>query len=90
MYLLQPLKSKRFLLAYKIKQRVDIKRIYEKIGLLPRIIIAIILGVVIGSTTPEWTVRMLATFNGISGNFLGFAIPLIIIEFIAPGIGEIA
>ncbi|MGE6204848.1 dicarboxylate/amino acid:cation symporter [Guptibacillus hwajinpoensis] len=61
----------------------------KKIGLLPRILIAIALGIVIGAYFPEWTVRLFATFNGIFGNFLGFAIPLIIIGFIAPGIGEI-
>ncbi len=61
----------------------------KKIGLLPRILIAITLGIVIGAYFPDWVVRFFATFNGIFGNFLGFAIPLIIIGFIAPGIGEI-
>ncbi|TKD72088.1 dicarboxylate/amino acid:cation symporter [Pseudalkalibacillus hwajinpoensis] len=61
----------------------------KKIGLLPRILIAITLGIVIGAYFPDWIVRVFATFNGIFGNFLGFAIPLIIIGFIAPGIGEI-
>ena len=61
----------------------------KKIGLLPRIIIAIILGVLVGSINQEWLVRILATFNGIFGNFLGFAIPLIIIGLVAPGIGEL-
>lgn len=61
----------------------------RKFGLLPRLILAIVLGIVIGSFAPEWVVRVLATFNGIFGNFLGFAIPLIIIGFVAPGIGEL-
>jgi len=61
----------------------------RKFGLLPRLIIAIVLGIVIGSFAPEWVVKVLATFNGIFGNFLGFAIPLIIIGFVAPGIGEL-
>ncbi|WP_394172958.1 dicarboxylate/amino acid:cation symporter [Guptibacillus hwajinpoensis] len=61
----------------------------KRIGLLPRILIAITLGIVIGAYFPDWVVRFFATFNGIFGNFLGFAIPLIIIGFIAPGIGEI-
>ncbi|MDQ0273227.1 hypothetical protein J2S17_005148 [Cytobacillus purgationiresistens] len=30
---------------------------------------------------------MFSTFNGLFGSFLGFVIPLIIIGFIAPGIG---
>ncbi|MDF1508575.1 dicarboxylate/amino acid:cation symporter [Robertmurraya sp. DFI.2.37] len=59
----------------------------KKIGLLPRIIIAIGLGIIIGYISPEWLIKIFATFNGLFGNFLGFAIPLIIIGFIAPGIG---
>ncbi len=61
----------------------------RKFGLLPRIIVAILLGVAIGSFAPEWFVKIFVTFNEVFGNFLGFAIPLIIIAFIAPGIGEI-
>jgi Na+/H+-dicarboxylate symporter len=61
----------------------------RKFGLLPRIILGIILGVAVGSFAPDWFVRVFVTFNEIFGNFLGFAIPLIIIAFIAPGIGEI-
>ncbi|WP_026580724.1 dicarboxylate/amino acid:cation symporter [Bacillus sp. J33] len=60
----------------------------KKFGLLPRIILAIALGILIGSFSPEWLVKLFATFNGLFGNFLGFAIPLIIIGFIAPGIGS--
>ena len=61
----------------------------KKIGLLPKLIIAIIIGIIIGAFTPEWFVRIFATFNGIFGNFLGFAIPLIIVGFVAPGIGDL-
>lgn len=59
-----------------------------KFGLLPRIIAAIALGISLGSFSPEWLIQLFATFNGLFGNFLGFAIPLIIIGFIAPGIGS--
>lgn len=61
----------------------------KKIGLLPRIIIAIILGILVGAYLPEPFAAVLATFNSIFGNFLGFAIPLIIIGFIVPGIGDL-
>lgn len=61
----------------------------KKLGLLPKLIIAIILGIIIGRFAPAWVVRVLATFNGLFGNFLGFAIPLIIIGFVAPGIGDL-
>ena len=61
----------------------------KKLGLLPRLLLAIALGILLGSVAPEWFIRGLATFNGIFGNFLGFVIPLIIIGFVAPGIGEL-
>lgn len=60
----------------------------KRIGLLPRIIIAIVLGILIGSFANEFFIRLLATFNGLFGNFLGFIIPFIIIGFITPGIGS--
>lgn len=61
----------------------------KKIGLLPRLVIAIILGILFGSFMPAWFIRIFATFNGIFGNFLNFAIPLIIIGFVVPGIGDL-
>lgn len=61
----------------------------KKIGLLPRIILAILLGIVLGNFAPKPVIQIFVTFNEIFGNFLGFAIPLIIVAFIAPGIGEI-
>lgn len=61
----------------------------KKFGLLPKIVIAIVLGIFIGGWAPEFVVRTLTTFNGIFGNFLDFSIPLIIIAFVAPGIGDL-
>lgn len=61
----------------------------KKFGLLPKIIIAIILGVIVGTISPTWFIRIFVTFNDLFGNFLGFIIPLIIIGFIAPGIGTL-
>lgn len=60
----------------------------KSLGLLARIIIAIILGIIIGSFSNEWFIRLFATFNDLFGNFLSFAIPLIILGFIVPGIGS--
>lgn len=59
------------------------------LGLLPKLIIAIIVGILIGQFTPAPVVRVLATFNSIFGAFLSFVIPLIIIGFVAPGIAEL-
>ena len=60
-----------------------------KIGLLSKILIAIVLGVGLGIIVPEWTVRLFLTFNGIFSQFLGFAIPLIIVGLVAPAISDI-
>ncbi|QGU96234.1 cation:dicarboxylase symporter family transporter [Clostridium bovifaecis] len=61
----------------------------KKLGLIPKIIIAIILGIIIGSYAPTGFTRIFTTFSSIFGNFLGFAIPLIIIGFIVAGIAEL-
>ena len=58
-------------------------------GLLPRILLAIALGIGCSYFFPEWAVRIFATFNDLFGNFLGFAIPLIILGLVAPGIAEL-
>lgn len=61
----------------------------KKIGLLPRIVIAIILGVLMGNVLPEGIVRVFVTFNLVFSQFLGFLIPLIIIGLVAPAIIDI-
>ncbi len=50
-----------------------------RIGLLARIVIAIILGIAIGTFFPTPLVRIFVTFNGIFSEFLNFSIPLIIL-----------
>lgn len=60
-----------------------------KIGLLGKILIAIAMGVGIGLVAPAWMVRIFLTFNGIFSQFLGFAIPLIIVGLVAPAISDI-
>ncbi|MEK4305659.1 dicarboxylate/amino acid:cation symporter [Oceanobacillus sp. FSL K6-0251] len=59
----------------------------QRFGLLFRIIIAITLGIIVGIIANDWLIRLFATFNDIFGGFLSFIIPLIILGFIAPGIG---
>lgn len=60
-----------------------------RLGLLPKIIIAIVLGIGCSWFFPEFIIRIFVTINGIFGNFLGFAIPLIILGLVAPGIAEL-
>ena len=63
------------------------------LGLLPKLIVAIILGIIVGLTLGGvWNgniIRLTNTFKGIFGNFLDFVIPLIIIGFIVPGIADL-
>ena len=65
----------------------------KKLGLLPRLIIAIVAGILIGNLTRSihlpLPVQILATFNGVFGNFLSFIIPLIILGFVIPGIADL-
>ncbi|MDE5787217.1 MAG: dicarboxylate/amino acid:cation symporter [Bacteroidaceae bacterium] len=61
----------------------------KKIGLLPRILIAIVLGLVAGQLLPMGGVRLFATFNGVFSQFLNFLIPLIIVGLVTPAIGEV-
>lgn len=60
-----------------------------RFGLLPRIIVAIALGIGCGYFLPMWATRVFATFNQIFSEFLGFCIPLIIIGFVSPAIADI-
>ena len=60
-----------------------------KIGLLGKILIAIASGIIAGLFVPEWTVRIFLTFNSIFSQFLGFAIPLIIVGLVTPAIADI-
>lgn len=78
----------------------------KKIPLLVWIILAIITGVLLGSFTPgaietlnsvtgwslptDLVVQLFVSFSTIFSAFLSFAIPLIIIGFIVPGIGSLA
>ncbi|MDE6300291.1 MAG: dicarboxylate/amino acid:cation symporter [Muribaculaceae bacterium] len=61
----------------------------SKLGLLPRIIIAIAAGIGAGFIFPDWLARVFITFNGIFGVFLGFLIPLLIVGFVAPAIADL-
>ena len=61
----------------------------QKIGLLPKIIAAIALGLLLGKILPLPCVRVFATFNYLFGQFLAFIIPLVIIGLVVPAIGDI-
>ncbi|MDN6279956.1 MAG: dicarboxylate/amino acid:cation symporter [Psychroflexus sp.] len=58
-------------------------------NLLFKVFIAIILGVLIGLYTPESVNRVFNTFKDFFSEFLGFAIPLIILGLIMPAIADL-
>ena len=61
----------------------------KKLGLLPRLIVGLIAGIIVGKIGFIPLLRIMLTFNGLFGNFLQFVIPLIILGFVAPGIGDL-
>ena len=61
----------------------------KQIGLLPRVIIAIVVGIALGLILPEVVVRGFETFNSIFSQFLSFLIPLIIVGLVTPAIADI-
>lgn len=64
-----------------------LKRIFAP--LLPRVILAIVLGVLCGLFFPEGLARVFTTFNGLFSNFLGFIIPVLILALVAPAIADL-
>lgn len=60
-----------------------------KIGLLGKVVIAIVCGIGVGMIAPDWISRIFITFNGLFSNFLNFIVPLIILGLIAPGIADL-
>lgn len=61
----------------------------NRIPLLLRIIIAIILGVALGHLVPDVVVRAFNTFNGVFDQLLKFLIPLIIVGLVTAAIADI-
>lgn len=60
-----------------------------RFGLLPRVVLAIALGIGCGLLLPDWAVRIALTFNDLFGQLLGFVIPLLILGLVAPGIADL-
>lgn len=61
----------------------------KKIGLFPRIIIGIILGILAGLFLPAPIIRIFVTISSIFSLFLNFIIPLMIVAFIGYGIASL-
>ena len=61
----------------------------RKIGLVPKLIVAIVLGILIGLYMPLWFCRVVVTASGIFSQFLKFVIPLMILAFVSMGIADL-
>lgn len=62
----------------------------KKLGLVPRLIIAIIIGILIGQFLPEPVCRVVVTASGIFSTFLKFVIPLMILAYVTMGIADLS
>lgn len=60
-----------------------------KFGLVPRLILAIILGIILGKFMPLGLIRVFKTFTTFFGSFLSFFIPFMIIGFVVAGIARL-
>ncbi|MBW8191605.1 dicarboxylate/amino acid:cation symporter [Neiella marina] len=58
-------------------------------NLLLKLIIGIAAGLLAGAFAPEWVARILLTIQEFVGQLIGFTIPLIILLYIASGIGAL-
>ncbi len=58
-------------------------------NLLFKVFVAIVLGIIFGLYLPESVNRIFTTFNAFFGQFLNFAIPLIIMGLIMPAISDL-
>ena len=61
-----------------------------KMGLVPKLILAIILGILFGQFLPEGFCRLVVTLSGFFSNFLKFVIPLMILAYVTMGIADLS
>ena len=60
-----------------------------RLGLLPKLIIAIVIGVLFGQFLPVWFCRIVVTASTIFSTFLSFVIPLMILAYVTMGIANL-
>ncbi len=62
-----------------------------KLGLVPKLIIAIILGIIVGQLgfIPEFLLRIPITFSSLFSSILSFVIPLMILGYVVVGIADL-
>ena len=62
----------------------------KKLGLVPRLIIGIIVGIILGSYAPAGFNRIIITMSSFFSSFLKFIIPLMILAFVTMGIADLS
>ena len=60
-----------------------------KLGLLPKLLIAIVIGILFGQFLPVWFCRIVVTASTIFSTFLSFVIPLMILAYVTMGIANL-
>lgn len=64
----------------------------KKIGLIPRLFIAIVLGIIVGSLNfvPEFFLELIITAVQLFSTVMNFILPIMIVAFIVPGIAQVS
>lgn len=60
-----------------------------KLGLFPKVLIAIAAGALLGLVLPEWAVRLFKTFNVLFAQLLKFIVPLLVLGLVTPAIANL-
>lgn len=62
----------------------------KKLGLVPKLIIAIIVGILIGQFMPPAFSKLIVTLSSIFSSYLKFVIPLMILAYVTMGIADLS
>ena len=61
----------------------------KKLGLFPRVVIAIVAGILLGYVLPGYGVRVLKTCNVLFAQLLKFIVPLLVLGLVTPAIADV-
>ena len=60
-----------------------------KLGLFPKVVIAIVIGALLGLILPDVVVRIMKTFNVLFAQLLKFVVPLLVLGLVTPSIANL-
>ena len=72
---------------HKTNNLLQMKKI--KLGLFPKVVIAIVIGALLGLILPDVVVRILKTFNVLFAQLLKFVVPLLVLGLVTPSIANL-